>query len=107
VRVNFFATYRPIVGGRHLEVPLEPGSTVGDLIDWLAERFPEFATVLRDDTGGLSRQTHVFVDGRGVTAPRRSTSSPRWRAARARPQTTPSDLSFASGTTPSCHPRRS
>lgn len=66
MRVNFFATYRPIVGGRHLEVPLEPGSTVGDLIDWLTERFPELARVMRDDTGGLSRQTHVFVDGRGV-----------------------------------------
>ncbi len=66
MRIHFFATFRPIVGGPSLEVPLEDGATVGELVDWLCRSYPELEGELRGEDGGLSRRAHVFVDGRGV-----------------------------------------
>jgi MoaD family protein len=66
MRVDFFATYRPLVGGKSLDVPLEDGATVRDLVTWLALHHPALGDVLLDGEGRLSRHTHVFVDGRGV-----------------------------------------
>jgi len=64
--VNFYATFRPVVGGPSLEVPLGEGATVGDLVAWLVERYPELGEKLLDADGGLSRHAHVFVDGRSA-----------------------------------------
>ncbi|MGH0038575.1 MAG: ubiquitin-like small modifier protein 1 [Myxococcota bacterium] len=66
MHVNFFATFRTIVGGRSLDVPLAEGASVGDLVAWLSERYPEIGEKLRTPEGAVSRQAHIFVDGRGV-----------------------------------------
>jgi MoaD family protein len=66
VQVSFFATLRPIVGGRNFDVPLPAGATVRDLAEELARRWPELREYLFTDEGGLSRRVAIYVDGRNV-----------------------------------------
>lgn len=65
MRVRVYATLRPIVGGRDIDVPVEPGATVRDLVVRMVRRWPELAELLLDD-GQVSRRVHVFVDGRSA-----------------------------------------
>ena len=66
MRVSFYATLRPIVGERSVEVPVSEGATVQELIDALAARWPGLSEHLFDASGGLSRRVNVFVEGRNV-----------------------------------------
>ena len=66
MRVSFYATLRPIVGDRSVEIPLAEGATVRELVDALASRWPELSEQLFDEEGGLSRRVNVFVEGRNV-----------------------------------------
>ncbi|MFP8876818.1 MAG: ubiquitin-like small modifier protein 1 [Myxococcota bacterium] len=66
MRVSFYATLRPIVGGRSVEVPLDEGATVRELVDALASRWPGLSEQLFDEEGGLSRRVNVFVEGRDI-----------------------------------------
>ena len=66
VRVRFYATFRPIVGGKHAELSVAEGATVGDLLDAILERWPELREHLVDPGGGLSKRANLFVDGRAV-----------------------------------------
>jgi sulfur-carrier protein len=65
VRVRVYATLRPIVGGRDIDVPIARGATVRDLVLRMVERWPELADLLLSD-GDVSRRVHVFVDGRSA-----------------------------------------
>jgi len=65
--IGFYATLRPIVGGKTIDVDLPGGATVRELVDHLITRFPELGPILIDEeTGTLSRRVHVFVDGRSA-----------------------------------------
>jgi molybdopterin synthase sulfur carrier subunit len=66
VRVSFYATLRPLVGGKAVEVPLPQGATVRDLVRELVRRWPALADYMLRDDGTLSRRVNVFVDGRNV-----------------------------------------
>lgn len=66
MEVRFYATLRDIVGGRSVDVNLEPGATVGELLARLFERFPDLEPRLLDEAGELRRSVNVFVNGRGV-----------------------------------------
>jgi molybdopterin synthase sulfur carrier subunit len=69
VTVSFFATLRPIVGGRDFDVSLRAGATVRDLAEELARRWPELREHLFTDGGALSRRVAIYVDGRIVVDP--------------------------------------
>jgi len=64
MKINFYATLRPIVGGRTVELDLPPGVTVRELVDALVERWPPLRQQLLDADGELYRHVHVFVNGR-------------------------------------------
>ena len=66
MRVSFYATLRPIVGARSVEIPLAEGATVRELVAALASRWPELSAQLFDEEGGLSRRVNVFVGGRDI-----------------------------------------
>ena len=66
MKVSFYATLRPIVGERTVELPLPEGATVGALVAELARRWPALCEHLFDDEGRLSRRVNLFVDGRNV-----------------------------------------
>jgi len=64
MEVNFYATLRPIVGGRTVQLELSQGISVRELIDAVLARFPALRRQLLDDDGQLYRHVHVFVNGR-------------------------------------------
>jgi len=66
MKVSFYATLRPIVGDRSVELSLAEGATVDGLVAELARRWPALGEHLFDDEGGLSRRVNIFVDGRNV-----------------------------------------
>ncbi len=66
VRVRFYATFRPIVGGKHADVVVAEEASVGDLLDAILERWPELREHLVHPDGSLSKRANLFVDGRAV-----------------------------------------
>ncbi|GIW19028.1 MAG: molybdopterin synthase sulfur carrier subunit [Tepidiforma sp.] len=66
MRVNFYATLRPLAGGKTVEFDLPPGATAGDLLRAVGDRFPEIRALLWTETGELGDYIKVFVDGREI-----------------------------------------
>ena len=66
MNVGFYATLRPIVGGRTVDVPIPDGARVGDLVDHLAKRWPALSEHLFEPDGSLSRRVNIFVEGRNI-----------------------------------------
>jgi MoaD family protein len=64
VRIKVYATLRPIVGDREVDLPIGDGARVRDLVTLMVERWPDLAEMMLDEEGELSRRVHVFVDGR-------------------------------------------
>jgi sulfur-carrier protein len=64
MKVNFYATLRPIVGGRTVELEIAEGVTVRELVAALVEQWPPLRAQLIDEHGELYRHVHVFVNGR-------------------------------------------
>lgn len=65
MQVRVYATLRPIVGGREVDLDLALGITVRDVVDAMIVRWPALEPLLLED-GALSRRAHVFVDGRSA-----------------------------------------
>ncbi len=62
--VKIPSVLRPSVGGaRELQVA---GSTIGELIDALAEQHPTLRTQLLTEDGGINRFVNVYVNGQDV-----------------------------------------
>ncbi len=66
MKLTFYATLRPIVGSRTLDIELPPGATIQTLIESLADRWPALREHLLTEEGGLSRRVNIFVAGRNV-----------------------------------------
>jgi MoaD family protein len=64
VKVHFFATFRPIVGGKTVEADVIEGATLRQLIQTLIARYPALNAELFDEGGNLRGHVHVFVNGR-------------------------------------------
>jgi sulfur-carrier protein len=64
MKVNFYATYRPIVGGKTVEFDLDQGSTLRQLVQVIIARFPAMQREMLDDDGNLYSHVHIFVNGR-------------------------------------------
>ena len=66
MRLQVHATLRQIAGGRHVELDLPHGGTIGALLDAVFGRFPAMRPELVDGDGVLHPHVHVFVNGRDV-----------------------------------------
>ena len=66
MKINFHATYRQIVGGKTVDLPLPDGVAVRQLIDEIVRRYPGLREELLDEQGRLYGHVHVFVNGRDV-----------------------------------------
>jgi molybdopterin synthase sulfur carrier subunit len=64
MKVHFFATLRPIVGGKTVDFEVDHGVTVQELLNVMIERFPKLHHELLDETGKLHGHVHFFVNGR-------------------------------------------
>lgn len=66
MKVNFYATLRAIVGTKTVEIGLNHGATIEDLIHEIVRRYPALREQLIDEQGNLQGHIHVFVNGRDV-----------------------------------------
>jgi molybdopterin synthase sulfur carrier subunit len=66
VQANFYATLRPIVGGKTVEFDLAEGANVEVLLRAAGERFPKLVELTWNDDGTLRDFLKVFVDGREI-----------------------------------------
>lgn len=64
MKVNFYATFRQIVGAKTIELPVGEGITVRQLIDAIITRYPGLQRELLDEQGNLYPYVHVFINGR-------------------------------------------
>jgi molybdopterin synthase sulfur carrier subunit len=64
MKVNFYATYRPIVGGKTIEFDVDHGITISQLVEAIIERFPAMRREMLDENGNLYSHVHIFVNGR-------------------------------------------
>ncbi len=64
MEVNFYATLRPIVGGRTVHFDVGESLTVQQLVDTVVTRFPPLRKELLNAEGKLYPHVHVFVNGR-------------------------------------------
>src|SRR5512139_2497673 len=64
MKVNFYATYRPIIGGKTVEFDLDGGITLRQLVQAIVTRFPAMQREMLDDSGNLYSHVHIFVNGR-------------------------------------------
>lgn len=64
--VNFYATLRPIVGGKRVTFDLPGGATVRDLLRCAEARYPALTPLLWQPDGTLGDYIRVFVDGREI-----------------------------------------
>ncbi|MGH0029410.1 MAG: ubiquitin-like small modifier protein 1 [Myxococcota bacterium] len=64
--MHVYATLRPIVGGREVDVPLPRDGSVIELARAMVERWPDLAEHLLTEDGHLSRRVNVFVGGRNA-----------------------------------------
>ncbi len=66
MKVNFYATLRAIVGQKTVEIDLNHGATIEDLIQEIVRQYPALREQLIDAEGNLQEHIHVFVNGRDV-----------------------------------------
>lgn len=62
--VHFFATLRPIVGGKTVEFETDRDLTVREALDVMIARFPKLQKELLDENGNMHGHVHFFVNGR-------------------------------------------
>lgn len=66
MKINFYATLRPIVGGKTLDLDIPQGATVRQLLDDIVRTHPLIKRELFDEKGDLYGHVHVLVNGRDV-----------------------------------------
>ena len=64
MKVNFYATLRPIVGQKTVELPIEEGVTVQDVLETIVGTYPDSRPELMDEQGQLLGHVHLFINGR-------------------------------------------
>lgn len=68
MQINFYATLRPIVGGKTVDLSIEEGTTVAQLVEQIVTRYPPLREHLLNEQGELYPHVHVFVNGRDAPA---------------------------------------
>ncbi len=66
MRINFYATFRQIVGGKTVDLSVPDEITVQQLLDHIILRYPALRRELFDERGGLYPHVHVLIEGRDV-----------------------------------------
>lgn len=64
--VKVFATFRQIVSGKEITLPVKDNQTVRELLALLIERFPAFQDEVFDPHGQLKPFVHIFVNGKNI-----------------------------------------
>jgi len=67
MRVRLYATLRPLVGGKHADVPAAPGETVRTVLERLIDQHSALAgELLTADRSALLPHVQVFISGESI-----------------------------------------
>ena len=66
MRVKIFATLRPLVGAKEVEVDVKAGDTVRSVLEKLTTEYPALRKRVLDDDGNLQSSITVLVNGRSI-----------------------------------------
>jgi len=66
MRVKIFATLRPLVGAKEVEVDVKAGYTVRSVLEKLTAEYPALRKRVLDDDGNLQSSITVLVNGRSI-----------------------------------------
>jgi len=66
VKVSFYATLRPAVGAKTVDIAAPEGATVRDLLGAIVAQHPALRPMLLNEAGNVLRGIHVFINGRGA-----------------------------------------
>jgi MoaD family protein len=64
MKVNFYATLRPIVGQKTVELNLPKGTTAIQLVRTFVEQYPAMRRELLDENGNFLPHMKLFINGR-------------------------------------------
>jgi MoaD family protein len=64
MKVNFYATFRQVVGAKSIELDLSEGSALKILVEEVIRLYPRLQPLLLNETGQLLGHVHVFINGR-------------------------------------------
>ncbi|MCP4421744.1 MAG: MoaD/ThiS family protein [Chloroflexi bacterium] len=64
MKINFYATLRPIVGQKTVDFDVPENVTVRQLVETIIILYPQTKGRLLDESGELHRHAHVYVNGR-------------------------------------------
>jgi molybdopterin synthase sulfur carrier subunit len=76
MKVYFYATFRDIVGGKHIDIDLADGVTVQGILDRVLVEYPDLRNEMLNKEGRLSKHVHIFVNGRGCVFLERGLDTP-------------------------------
>ncbi len=66
MKVRIFATLRSLVGAKEIEVDVEAGDTVWNMLEKLTAEYPALGERVLDDDGNLQSSITVLVNGRSI-----------------------------------------
>ncbi len=66
MKVNFYATLRPIVGQKTIEIDTSGNLTAMGLIHKVVADYPDMRQELLDEDGNFSSHMKMFINGREV-----------------------------------------
>ena len=66
MRVKIFATLRQLVGEKEVEVRVDAGDTVRNVLEKLTAEYPALRERLLDSDGNLQGSITVFINGRSI-----------------------------------------
>lgn len=65
--IRLFATLRPLVGGKYVDLPAAAGESVGEVLHRLVAQYPGLdGHLLTPDGQGLLPHVQVFIAGRSI-----------------------------------------
>lgn len=64
MKINFYATLRQIVGQKTVDLKIEEGSTIHELVHQIVAVYPALREQLLDQHGQLLGYVHVMINGR-------------------------------------------
>ncbi|MEM2059053.1 MAG: MoaD/ThiS family protein, partial [Thermoproteota archaeon] len=68
VKVKFFAIIREVAGVKELDVEVEEGTSILNLLNILARKLPpKFGEYVLEEGGAISRFLIVLVNGKGIS----------------------------------------
>jgi molybdopterin synthase sulfur carrier subunit len=67
MQVKLYASLRQAAGTKMVEVDVQPGTTIRDVLVEVTERIPHLVKFIWTDQGLLSEHAHIFINSENIS----------------------------------------